>query len=92
MSLSYLHDNNIGFDICDEDLDEDDQFKDDPICLIDVKVVNILEYVKFCQYAVTDPYFILSAVDYQHSFVIMHCFKNKTSLMCQIKELRMYSC
>ena len=30
----------LGFDICDDDLDEDDQFKDDPISQIDVKVVN----------------------------------------------------
>ena len=28
----------VGFDICDDDLDEDDQFKDDPISQIDVKV------------------------------------------------------
>ena len=34
----------VGFDICDEDLDEDDQFKDDPITKIDVKVVN--EYIR----------------------------------------------
>ena len=28
----------IGFDMCDDDYDDDDQFKDDPISHIDVKV------------------------------------------------------
>ena len=39
--VCHLHDNIcVGFDVCDDDLDEDDQFKDDPISHIDVKVVN----------------------------------------------------
>ena len=43
--ICHLHDNIcVGFDVCDDDLDEDDQFKDDPISHIDVKVVN--EYIR----------------------------------------------
>ena len=44
----HLHDDGcVGFDMCDDDLDdEDDQFKDDPISHIDVKVVN--EYIRIC--------------------------------------------
>ena len=30
----------VGFDMCDDDYDDDDQFKDDPISHIDVKVIN----------------------------------------------------
>ena len=39
---------NVGFDICDEDLDEDDQFKDDPISQIDVKVMIKDTYMPLC--------------------------------------------